>query len=127
MQPPVDTVRISQRGREMLIKLKRNTGIEHWNTLCRWGFCASLRSGSIPGKLLKSEDSNIEMTWKTFTGPLNNEILASFHIRAAEHGINISDKSELSEYFKRHLHRGLFILEKTKSLEALLGKPIIQA
>ena len=81
----------------------------------------------MPGKLLKSEDSNIEMTWKTFTGTLNEEILSSFYIRAAEHQINVGDRLAVADYFKRHMDRGLFLLEKTKSLAGLVGKPIARA
>jgi DNA sulfur modification protein DndE len=36
MKPPVETVRISKQGRDQLIKIRRQTGIENWNIICRW-------------------------------------------------------------------------------------------
>ena len=41
-------IRLSQQARESLVKLKRYTGIPHWNTLCRWAFCLSLAESSQP-------------------------------------------------------------------------------
>ena len=37
----VESIRISKSGRDQLITLKRRTGIENWNVICRWAFCAS--------------------------------------------------------------------------------------
>ena len=32
----VEHIRLSKQAKNQLIKLKRVTGIEHWNVLCRW-------------------------------------------------------------------------------------------
>jgi DNA sulfur modification protein DndE len=37
----IENVRISEKAKNQLITLKRRTGIQNWNTLCRWGPCAS--------------------------------------------------------------------------------------
>ena len=37
----IDHIRLSQQAKDQLIKLKRVTGIEHWNVLCRWALCVS--------------------------------------------------------------------------------------
>ena len=31
----LDNIRLSQKAKDQLIRLKRHTGIEHWNVLCR--------------------------------------------------------------------------------------------
>ncbi|MGH9941519.1 MAG: DndE family protein [Pyrinomonadaceae bacterium] len=31
----IEHIRLSQQAKEQLIKLKRTTGIQHWNVLCR--------------------------------------------------------------------------------------------
>jgi DNA sulfur modification protein DndE len=33
----IENVRISEKAKNQLITLKRRTGIQNWNTLCRWG------------------------------------------------------------------------------------------
>ena len=35
----LEHIRIAERAKDQLAKLKRSTGIPHWNVLCRWGFC----------------------------------------------------------------------------------------
>lgn len=62
-----DARRLAQSG-EKLIRLKTRTGIPHWNVLCRWAFCLSLRQASPPAPLEISADSNVEMTWQVFGG-----------------------------------------------------------
>ena len=38
----VETVRLGSDTKTHLSTLKKRTGIENWNTLCRWAFCLSL-------------------------------------------------------------------------------------
>jgi DNA sulfur modification protein DndE len=57
-------VRLSTQAREQLIRLKTRTGIPHWNVLCRWALCLSLRQDSPPAPLDIPADSNVEMTWQ---------------------------------------------------------------
>ena len=39
----IKQVKLSTQAKEQLIRLKTRTGIPHWNVLCRWAFCLSLR------------------------------------------------------------------------------------
>ena len=39
----IKQVKVSTQAKEQLIRLKTRTGIAHWNVLCRWAFCLSLR------------------------------------------------------------------------------------
>lgn len=120
MKPPIENVRVSQRGKEILIKLKRNTGIEHWNVLCRWALCASLTRGSKPPKIKGVVESNVEMSWRTFAGPQSEIYTALVRHNAELHGINVDQDGALSDYFRAHLERGISNIQNVKNLPALL-------
>lgn len=115
----VETVRISQQGRDQLIKLKRITGIQTWNVLCRWALCTSLAEKSIPPNTKIITDSPIEIAWKTFTGDGMEEVYdALIKQRCKNDGIELS-KEALAEQFKLHLHRGLGYLAGTNNSQLL--------
>ena len=65
---PIETVRLSERAKQQLITLKRNTGIDNWNVLCRWAFCLSIKESTKPPAEGQSNVSSVEMHWKTFAG-----------------------------------------------------------
>ncbi len=120
MKPPVDTVRVSQRGKEILIKLKRNTGLDQWNVLCRWALCASLMRDSKPPRIKSTEESNVEMTWRTFAGPQSDHITALVKARADQHGVNLQQPDEVADYFRAHLERGISNIQNVRNIAALL-------
>ncbi len=100
----IETVRVSEKGKQQLTRLKRKTGIDQWNTLCRWALCTSLAETSIPPMEDIPVDSNIEMTWKTFAGQHERVYEALLRQRL------IDDKLPLEDaplWLKIHLHRGL--------------------
>jgi DNA sulfur modification protein DndE len=106
MKPPLENIRVSKRSREILISLKRKTGIPNWNILCRWAFCDSLANPIRPATTIGSADSNIEMSWATFAGNLGDYLLAALATRAAKDGVPPA-KTELAAYFRSHLERGI--------------------
>ena len=61
----IETVKVSEKAKVQLITLKRKTGIQNWNVLCRWALCLSLAEKSIPPDENIVTDSSIEMTWPT--------------------------------------------------------------
>lgn len=105
----IETIRLSEKAKTQLVTLKRRTGIEHWNTLCRWAFCLSLREQSKPPKETIPADSSVEMSWKVFAGPHGEVYLALLKQRAHEDGVELTEKN-LLEYFRLHLHRGISYL-----------------
>lgn len=119
MKPPIETVRVSAKGRETLIKIKKNTGLEHWNEVCRLALCLSLSDPTIPQKPAKFGDSSIEMEWKTFTGSFQEELTSLIVLRAQKDGIDFSKKETLSEYLKSHLERGVIALQNVKYILSL--------
>jgi DNA sulfur modification protein DndE len=121
MKPPTETVRVSQRGKEILTRLKVKTGIEHWNVLCRWALCASLHSENTPPRLTSLQDSNIEMTWKTFAGSISDSLAAIVVMRAHEDDIDVSDAEAVARYFRSHLERGIGKLQAGKTLDDFMS------
>ena len=101
----LETVRISEKAKNQLIKIKKKTGIEHWNILCRWAFCHSLADESIPSPANIPLNSNVEMTWRTFGGEYHKIYLALLKHRCYK-----DKKTDLDKQFKLHLHRGIGML-----------------
>jgi DNA sulfur modification protein DndE len=114
-RPPVDHVRISSRGKEILTQVKRKTGLEHWNSICRVALIRSLANSAKP-RPVHAPDTAIELDWKTFAGQYQ-EVLAALVIqRAALDGVRSDSRDEMSAYFRAHLERGLTGMQKIRSL-----------
>ena len=116
-------IKLSSEAKERLSRLKGKTGIMNWNTLCRWAFCYSLSEKTIPTDVTINSDSNVEMSWFTFSGEYNElyeAILKAWCIQ-----MNMpTDEDTLSKYFKLHLERGIAHLSGTgfiKSIDDLLS------
>ena len=105
----IETVRISEKAKNQLITLKRRTGIQNWNVLCRWALCQSLQEKSEPPSEDIPSDSSVEMTWKTFTGGEEALYLALVQLRAVTAGVSLV-KDSVNRYFRIHLHRGISYL-----------------
>ncbi len=118
----IENVRISEKAKNQLITLKRRTGIQNWNVLCRWAYCLSLREKSPPPPENIATDSSVEMSWKTFAGSDENLYLSLLIHRGRKEGVKI-DKINLNNYFKLHLHRGISYLNSapSSSIESLLA------
>jgi DNA sulfur modification protein DndE len=115
---PIEHIRLSQQAKEQLIKLKRVTGIEHWNTLCRWALCVSLAEGSIPPPAKIPADSNVEMSWKIFGGRYADLYLALIKERCLRDRLD-TDPETLAQQFRLHLHRGISYLAANKKLRKI--------
>ncbi|MCK5523658.1 MAG: DNA sulfur modification protein DndE [Thiomargarita sp.] len=119
----IEIVRVSERTKIHLIIIKRKTGIQNWNVICRWGFCLSLSDPSIPPAEKLQRDSSIEMTWKIFGG-VNADIYYALLVqRCKKDGFKLTT-SRLNEQFKLHLQRGIAYLvgnPNMKSLSTLLA------
>jgi len=106
---PIENIKLSEKGKTQLITMKRRTGIQHWNVLCRWAYCLSLAQESKPPDENIPADSSVEMTWKTFTGGLEGLYWGLLLTRASKDGVPM-DKTALNHYFRLHLHRGISYL-----------------
>ncbi len=102
----IDTIKLSEKQKQQLIRLKSKTGIENWNVLCRWALCMSLAEESVPPFEEIPSDSNVEMTWKVFAGEYADVYLAvlreTFQKQSAQlEGVHFGD------FVKLHLNRGI--------------------
>jgi DNA sulfur modification protein DndE len=119
----IKQVRVSTQAKEQLIRLKIRTGIAHWNVLCRWAFCLSLRQPSPPAALDVAADSNVEMSWPVFGGDAHEIYLALLKERCERDGLGSSDEV-LARQFRLHLHRGIGYLaapQAVRSISDLIG------
>jgi DNA sulfur modification protein DndE len=114
----IDHIRLSQQGKDQLIKLKRVTGIQHWNVLCRWALCASFAESSVPPAARIPADSNVEMSWKVFGGRYADVYLALLRERCVRDGFS-TDTDTLSQQLRLHMHRGISYLAGSKSLKKI--------
>lgn len=107
----IDIIRLSEKQKQQLIILKRKTGIENWNVLCRWALCMSLVDPTIPPKEDIPSDSNVEMSWKTFAGEFSDIYLAI--LNEAYHKFDKTNgNTDMSNFVKMHLNRGLNLYNK---------------
>lgn len=106
---PIENIKLSEKAKTQLITMKRRTGIQQWNVLCRWAYCLSLAQGSCPPDESIPADSSVEMTWKTFTGGMEGLYWGLLMVRAQQDGVAM-DKASLNHYFRLHLHRGISYL-----------------
>lgn len=111
-----DAVRISARGREILIKLKRYTGVGQWNTLCRVAYCYSLAIGTEPTHSPEKGDCALEIEWGTFCGPIKAELAALTIFYSSKHGTAHND---IAKYVRGHVERGLGAIQNVRSVAEL--------
>ena len=109
----IESITISDKGRNQLISIKKRLGFQNWNIPCRWAFCLSLAEKSIPPEEDIPSDSGLEMTWKIFGGKNADLYLALLRQRAKNDGVNLKPEDEL-RYFRLHLHRGISYLNSAK-------------
>lgn len=116
----IETVRLSERAKTQLITMKRRTGIQQWNILCRWAFCLSLAEPSAPPDEDIPANSNVEMTWRTFAGRHETLLLALVrHRHWLDHG-GQSSRDQLDNTLRLHIHRGISYLTSYATLSDLL-------
>lgn len=119
MKPPIEHVRVSAKGKEILIKIKRRTGLEHWNEICRIALCRSLANPTPPPKADKLGESSIDMDWKTFSGPINDYLTCLTIYKAKIDDVDLLKKEAISDYVRSHIERGIISLQNIKDFNSL--------
>lgn len=114
----IEHIRLSQQAKEQLVKLKRMTGIEHWNVLCRWALCVSFVEDSIPSSKKIPADSNLEMSWKVFGGRYADVYMILLKERCIQDGLG-TDAETLVQQFRLHLHRGISYLAGNRNIRSI--------
>lgn len=111
-------VRLSQKAKEQLSRLKGKTGIKNWNILCRWALCYSLSEKTIPTDVPIVADSNLEMSWFTFGGEyyeLYEALIKAWCIK-----MNLpTDDDTVVKCFRLNLERGIAHLGGTGFIKSI--------
>jgi len=118
MKTPVEHIRLSKQARDQLMTLRKNTGIKHWNVLCRWAFCLSIAEPSKPTTIKQSGEVGVEITWPVFAGELSDTLLCLLKWRCQRDGVN-DDVSSCSTYLRCHIQRGLGYLTADKRVRGI--------
>jgi len=101
------------------MRVRRQTGIENWNVLCRWAFCASVREELPPPSLVSQKfDGGVEMTWKVFAGEQSEIFKAVTIIKAIKDNFPLTQEG-IANCFRAHLHRGLGYLASGKDTKSI--------
>lgn len=114
----IDIIRISQRAKEQLIQLKRQTGITQWNVLCRWALCLSLADPTPIGDFDDAADSNVEMRWEVFAGEYEKVFLGLIIERIYVECLDCGKKN-ITKFIRQHIHRGVNCFVSFKKDESI--------
>lgn len=105
----IDRIRLTAAAKIQLSTLKRKTGIEHYNALCRHALCVSLANASMPPEEDFNFNGGVEIDWRTFTGGHEALYLNLILLRMQQDGNDASVES-VRKACACHLHRGLSYL-----------------
>ena len=115
----MERIRLSAAARNQLITLKRRTGIEHNNALCRHALCMSLANPSIPPDEEHGFAGGLEIDWRTFTGGQETLYTNLLRVRLVAEGRTVNEQTTHAA-LTRHVHRGLSYLVSRREEDLLL-------
>ena len=106
MKPPTDSVRLTATERDLLLKIKRRTGIDSWNVLCRWALALGLKENNPHIRKTHEKRDAIEIKWETFAGKQSETLIALVLISFnAQKGI--TQESLLPDFFYSRIEDGI--------------------
>ena len=114
----IKQIKLSSQSKDRLSRLKGKTGIKNWNVLCRWAFCYSLSEDTLPADIPIDSDSNVEMSWFTFSGEYSEIYEALIRAWCESNSLPLDDET-IAKYFKLHLERGIAHLSGTSFIKDL--------
>ncbi|MCX7320610.1 MAG: DNA sulfur modification protein DndE [Hyphomicrobiales bacterium] len=126
MKPPCETLRLGKQSRDNLIKIKRVTGIEHWNIICRWALFVSLREPTRPVLPPEASEGGVEIAWKVLVGDLGGVIAALLGMQLHREGEGL--EAECAGVLRAHVTRGLGYLAsgtETKTISAFVRRWLV--
>ena len=106
MKPPIDAIRLSASEKDLLIRIKRKTGIASWNVLCRWGLLLGVKEGGGSRAASQEKRDAIEIRWDTFAGRYSDFLTACItlgHSNAHKKGV----ETTVSDFINASLSRGI--------------------
>lgn len=112
----LDALRLDSSAKNALAVLKRKTGIETWNVLCRWALCISLAEEQTPRENSVGEKKEIEIAWDVFAGKAASVYRGLLVERCQIEGMEVTQKN-LNFILSQHVHRGIGYLAANKDLK----------
>jgi DNA sulfur modification protein DndE len=116
----LDALRLDEAAKNGLTTLRRRTGIETRNVLCRWALCVSLAKDSIPRENLVGEKKELEISWDIFAGKAASVYRALLVERCRKEGLEIT-RTNLNFVLSQHVHRGIGYLLSSDSSKSIVG------
>ena len=111
----IERVKLSAAAKQQLITLKRRTGIEHYNVICRHALCISLQnSAKVPAESIQF-NNGIEIDWSVFAG-IAEETYLNLLIERSIQDEGDSSPITVRQTLTSHLHRGLSYLASNSNL-----------
>jgi DNA sulfur modification protein DndE len=115
----MERIKLNAAARNQLATLKRRTGIEHNNALCRHALCISLANPSVPPEENFSFGGGVEIDWRTLTGGQDELYYNLLVVRLLSEGKRVTDES-VRQTFVLHVHRGLSYLVSRREEDLLV-------
>lgn len=114
----IETVRLGADTKIHLSTLKKRTGIENWNTLCRWAFCLSVSDEAPVRDRDEKGVGAVEMTWKTFAGE-DEDIYRALLVERCQSEHGSLDREMLVSTLRQHIARGAARLVSNRGLKSV--------
>jgi DNA sulfur modification protein DndE len=105
----IERVKLSATAKQQLITLKRRTGIEHYNVICRHALMTSLASDNTLPPENHSMVGGLEIDWRVFAGEAADTYLNLLAVRA-KRDRGVVNPETVRSTLTAHLHRGLSLL-----------------
>ncbi|MDB5875379.1 MAG: sulfur modification protein DndE [Ramlibacter sp.] len=115
----MERIRLNAAARNQLSTLKRRTGIEHNNALCRHALCLSLANPSVPADENYTFGGGVEIDWRTFTGGQDDLYFNLLTVRLAAEGRKVTADA-VRNALVQHVHRGLSYLVSRREEDLLV-------
>lgn len=115
----MERVKLTSAARSQLTTIKRRTGIEHNNAICRHALCISLANPSVPPYENFSFSGGLEIDWRTLTGGQEDLYTNLLIVRLLTEGKRVSEEA-IRQTFLLHVHRGLSYLVSRRDEDLLV-------
>jgi DNA sulfur modification protein DndE len=108
----IERVKLSATAKQQLITMKRRTGIEHYNIICRHALMLSMASDNTLPAENHSMSGGLEIDWRVFAGDAADTYLNLLAMRAKlDRGVVTPET--IRSTLTAHVHRGLSLLVST--------------
>lgn len=115
----MERIKLNAAARNQLVTLKRRTGIEHNNAICRHALCISLANPSVPPEENFVFNGGLEIDWRTLTGGQDALYYNLLAVRLLSEGRRATEEL-IRQTFVLHVHRGLSYLVSRREEDLLV-------